>query len=139
MKYNTPILTSLVKTLSPIGIGALSSIRAILLLTPLFAIGAAAEISQPVPQPKLNTKANLPDVAQYQSKGFNVLFVAVDDLNDWVGCFGGNPQAITPNMDRLAKQQATVMNKAYALHGLRSLPISSAQRQAGFFHRNLRE
>ena len=114
MKYNTPILTSLVKTLRPLGFSALSSIRAALLLTPLFAIGAAAETSQPAPQPKLNAKANPPDVPQYQSKGFNVLFIAVDDLNDWVGCFGGNPQVITPNMDRLAKQQAMVMNKAYA-------------------------
>ena len=23
----------------------------------------------------------------------NVLFIAVDDLNDWVGCLGGHPQA----------------------------------------------
>jgi arylsulfatase A-like enzyme len=46
-------------------------------------------------------------------KRYNVLFIAVDDLNDWVGCLGGNSQAITPNLDRLAKQQAMVMNKAY--------------------------
>lgn len=32
----------------------------------------------------------------------NVLFIAVDDLNDWVGCIGGHPQVKTPNMDRLA-------------------------------------
>ena len=32
----------------------------------------------------------------------NVLFIAVDDLNDWVGCMGGHPQATTPNMDKLA-------------------------------------
>ena len=32
----------------------------------------------------------------------NVLFVAIDDLNDWVGCLGGHPQAKTPNIDRLA-------------------------------------
>lgn len=32
----------------------------------------------------------------------NVLFIAVDDLNDWVGCLGGHPQARTPNLDRLA-------------------------------------
>jgi arylsulfatase A-like enzyme len=32
----------------------------------------------------------------------NVLFIAMDDLNDWVGCMGGHPQTITPNLDRLA-------------------------------------
>ena len=33
----------------------------------------------------------------------NVLFIAVDDLNDWIGCLGGHPQSKTPNFDRLAK------------------------------------
>jgi len=32
----------------------------------------------------------------------NVLFIAVDDLNDWVGCLGGHPDVKTPNIDRLA-------------------------------------
>ena len=32
----------------------------------------------------------------------HVLFIAVDDLNDWIGCLEGHPQALTPNMDRLA-------------------------------------
>ncbi|KLU02064.1 Choline-sulfatase [Rhodopirellula islandica] len=32
----------------------------------------------------------------------NVLFIAMDDLNDWIGCLGGHPQTITPNLDRLA-------------------------------------
>lgn len=32
----------------------------------------------------------------------NVLFIAVDDLNDWIGCLGGHPQSKTPNFDRLA-------------------------------------
>jgi choline-sulfatase len=32
----------------------------------------------------------------------NVLFIAVDDLNDWVGYLGGHPQAHTPNIDTLA-------------------------------------
>jgi arylsulfatase A-like enzyme len=31
-----------------------------------------------------------------------VLFVAVDDMNDWVGCLGGHPDVRTPNIDRLA-------------------------------------
>ena len=40
----------------------------------------------------------------------NVLFVAVDDLNDWIGCLGGHPQALTPNMDRLAKRGVLFTN-----------------------------
>lgn len=32
----------------------------------------------------------------------NVLFIAVDDLRDWVGYLGHNPQTITPNVDKLA-------------------------------------
>jgi arylsulfatase A-like enzyme len=32
----------------------------------------------------------------------NVLFIAVDDLNDWIGCLGGHPLTKTPNLDRLA-------------------------------------
>ena len=33
----------------------------------------------------------------------NVLFIAVDDLRDWVGHLSGHPNAKTPNIDRLAK------------------------------------
>ncbi len=32
----------------------------------------------------------------------NILFIALDDLNDWIGCMGGHPQTLTPNLDRLA-------------------------------------
>lgn len=32
----------------------------------------------------------------------NVLLVVVDDLNDWIGCLGGHPQAETPHLDALA-------------------------------------
>ena len=34
----------------------------------------------------------------------NVLFIAIDDLNDWIGPLGGHPQVKTPNMDRLARR-----------------------------------
>lgn len=34
----------------------------------------------------------------------NVLFISIDDLNDWTGSQGGHPQAITPHMDRLASE-----------------------------------
>lgn len=42
----------------------------------------------------------------------NVLFIAIDDLNDWVGCLGGHPQAKTPNIDKLARK-GTVFEQAY--------------------------
>ena len=32
----------------------------------------------------------------------NILFISMDDLNDWIGCLEGHPQAKTPNIDRLA-------------------------------------
>ena len=44
----------------------------------------------------------------------NVLFIAVDDLNDWVGCFGGNPQVKTPNFDRFHAEGGMVMFNAHA-------------------------
>ena len=40
----------------------------------------------------------------------NVLFLAVDDMNDWIGCMGTSPHAITPNMDRLAARGLTFTN-----------------------------
>ncbi|MBI1371405.1 MAG: sulfatase-like hydrolase/transferase [Phycisphaera sp.] len=40
----------------------------------------------------------------------NVLFIAIDDLNDWVGPLGGHPQVKTPNMDRLAARGVTFTN-----------------------------
>ncbi len=40
----------------------------------------------------------------------NVLFIAMDDLNDWIGCMGGHPQTLTPNLDRLAKSGVLFTN-----------------------------
>ena len=40
----------------------------------------------------------------------NVLLVSIDDLNDWVGCLDGHPQARTPNIDRLAKMGTLFKN-----------------------------
>lgn len=37
-----------------------------------------------------------------QTRRPNVLFLPVDDLNDWVEDFGGHPQTVTPNIHRLA-------------------------------------
>jgi len=40
----------------------------------------------------------------------NILFIAVDDLNDWVGAFGGNPQMLTPHIDKLASKAMVFRN-----------------------------
>jgi iduronate 2-sulfatase len=40
----------------------------------------------------------------------NVLFIAIDDLNDWLGCMDGHPDAKTPHMDRLASQGVLFTN-----------------------------
>jgi len=41
---------------------------------------------------------------------FDILFIAVDDLNDWVGHIGGHPQTQTPNIDRLAARGMAFLN-----------------------------
>ena len=40
----------------------------------------------------------------------DVLFIAIDDLNDWVGVLGGHSQAKTPNIDRLAERGMVFTN-----------------------------
>src|SRR3989440_732963 len=97
------------------------------------------------------------------SKKPNVLFVAVDDLRDWVGYLGHNPQALTPNIDKLAARgmhftrsycAAPVCNpsRAALMSGLRpftsgvyensndwrtviseELPLTTTFRKAGYF------
>ena len=42
----------------------------------------------------------------------NILFIAIDDLNDWVKPLGGHPQVQTPHMDRLAAR-GTVFTNAH--------------------------
>ena len=40
----------------------------------------------------------------------DVLFIAIDDLNDWTSALGGHPQARTPNLDRLMARGVTFTN-----------------------------
>jgi arylsulfatase A-like enzyme len=42
----------------------------------------------------------------------NVLFIAIDDLNHWVGYLGRNPQTKTPHIDRLAGE-GVAFSRAY--------------------------
>ena len=45
-----------------------------------------------------------------EKKPMNVLFIAIDDLNDWTGMLKGNPQARTPHMDKLAAKGMVFTN-----------------------------
>ena len=40
----------------------------------------------------------------------NVLFIAIDDQNDWIGYIGGHPMVKTPHIDRLAKRGTAFTN-----------------------------
>jgi len=55
------------------------------------------------------TACNSTDKNKEQPKP-NVLFISIDDLNDWGGVLGGHPQAITPQMDRLFEQGVLFTN-----------------------------
>jgi arylsulfatase A-like enzyme len=40
----------------------------------------------------------------------NIVFIASDDLNDWIGVLNGHPQVKTPNIDRLANRGTLFTN-----------------------------
>ena len=52
----------------------------------------------------------------------NVLMISIDDLNDWTGFLDGHPQALTPHMDKLAKQGRVFANAHCAI------PVCSSSR-----------
>ena len=54
----------------------------------------------------------------------NVLFIAIDDLNHWVGHLGRNPQTKTPHLDRLAAHGVT-FTRAYC-----AAPVCNPSRAA---------
>lgn len=45
-----------------------------------------------------------------EGKKPDLVFIIVDDLNDWIGVMGGHPQANTPNIDFLASKGALFTN-----------------------------
>ncbi|SKA93339.1 Arylsulfatase A [Prosthecobacter debontii] len=48
--------------------------------------------------------------AEASAKKPNVLFIAIDDMNDWIGTLGGHPMAKTPNIDKLAARGTVFLN-----------------------------
>lgn len=55
----------------------------------------------------------------------NILFIAIDDINDWIGPLGGNEQAITPNMDKFCDDGAMIFKNAVC-----TAPICGPSRSA---------
>lgn len=68
----------------------------------------------------------------------NVLFIAIDDLNDWIGALGGHPQAKTPNIDRLAKRSVLFANAHCAAPACNpsraALMTGIAPNESGVYH-----
>ena len=54
----------------------------------------------------------------------NLLFIAIDDLNDWIGCLNGHPGVMTPNLDRLAAR-GTLFTSAHC-----AAPVCNPSRTA---------
>lgn len=70
----------------------------------------------------------------------DVLFIAVDDLNDWVGALRGHPQATTPNIDRLAARGVLFTNAHCAAPACNpsrvALMTGRAPTTTGIYHNN---
>ena len=72
-------------------------------------------------------------LATFQAVGFlqaeksparpNVLFIAIDDMNDWTGFLGGHPEARTPHtvvaamafLEQLARQNCSIASLCHCL------------------------
>ncbi|MYB50698.1 MAG: sulfatase [Acidobacteriia bacterium] len=63
-----------------------------------------------IPKLLLALAMSLSAAMQAAAASPDILLIAVDDLNDWVGPLGGHPQASTPNIDRLARRGMTFAN-----------------------------
>lgn len=74
-------------------------------------VGAGLLVSLVVGAP--STGAAAPVEGTSAARPPNVLLIAIDDLNDWVGALGGHPQTRTPNIDRLS-ERGTLFTRAYA-------------------------
>ena len=97
-----------------------SAITAITTVVPALLAGGIALL------PAAAARAAGPDSAPAtQKRPPNVLLIAIDDLNDWVGSFGGNPQTRTPNLDKLCQQGAITFQNAYCAG-----PVSCPSRSA---------
>jgi arylsulfatase A-like enzyme len=76
------------------------------------------------PPAKVKTASTEPPKTTPSDQRPNVLFLSIDDLNDWIGALGGHPQAKTPNLDRLIAKSVLFSNAHCAA------PVCGASRHA---------
>ena len=81
------------------------SVKAMLPLSRAAVLGALLCILVVTAQPVSARDGDLLELARP-----SVLFINVDDWNDWNQVLQGHPQAITPNIERLAKKGVTFSN-----------------------------
>jgi len=62
----------------------------------------------------METETKIKDEKNNKPDKPNIIMIAVDDLNDWIGAFGGNPQMLTPHMDKLAGESVVFRNTSCA-------------------------
>ena len=55
----------------------------------------------------------MPSVVQSAAAPPNILFIAIDGLNDWVSPHGGNIQTITLHLEKFANSGAVVFQNAH--------------------------
>ena len=71
-----------------------------------------------------STLHGAPGQALKQGEAPNILMIAVDDLNDWIGPLAGHPQTTTPNLNAFARE-AMVFENAYC-----AAPVCNPSRSA---------
>ncbi len=72
-----------------------TAFRLLLLLSPFALLALSLSNGLPAAEPRARP---------------NVVFIAIDDQNDWVGAFGGHPLAKTPHIDALAARGTALLN-----------------------------
>jgi arylsulfatase A-like enzyme len=72
----------------------------------------------------------------------NILFISIDDLNDWVGVLGGYPGVKTPNIDRLAGRGTLFSNAQTpvpACNGARTAVLTGLQPNTTGIYSNVQD
>lgn len=72
--------------------------------------GMAGAVGSPQPKREETVKLAPTQPVLDPAKHPNVLFLIVDDLNDYTGYLGGHPGARTPHIDRLAQRGTAFLN-----------------------------